>query len=131
MSYFEFPHTRTYDGDLGVIIKKIEELLKCCDVMTAWKKEHEKQYEELKQLYDDIMAGRFPDSIVAAFQKWMEDNALDLVGQLVKCVWFGLSDAGYYVAYIPDSWSDIDFYTTGLDVEIPIQPEYGHLVLAY
>ena len=26
MSYFEFPHTRNYDGDLGYIIKKIQEL---------------------------------------------------------------------------------------------------------
>ena len=26
MSYFEFPHTRTYDGDLGYIIKKLDEL---------------------------------------------------------------------------------------------------------
>lgn len=26
MSYFEFPHTRTYDGDLGYIIKKLEDL---------------------------------------------------------------------------------------------------------
>lgn len=26
MSYFEFPHTRDYDGDLGYIIKKLEEL---------------------------------------------------------------------------------------------------------
>lgn len=26
MSYFEFPHTRFYDGDLGYIIKKLEEL---------------------------------------------------------------------------------------------------------
>ena len=26
MSYFEFPHTRDYDGDLGYIIKKLDEL---------------------------------------------------------------------------------------------------------
>lgn len=26
MAYFEFPHTRTYDGDLGYIIKKLNEL---------------------------------------------------------------------------------------------------------
>lgn len=26
MSYFEFPHTRNYDGDLGFIIKRLEEL---------------------------------------------------------------------------------------------------------
>ena len=24
MSYFEFPHTRNYDGDLGYIIKKLK-----------------------------------------------------------------------------------------------------------
>ena len=28
MSYFEFPHTRNYDGDLGYIIKRINELTK-------------------------------------------------------------------------------------------------------
>ena len=27
MSYFEFPHTRTYDSDLGWLIKSMEELL--------------------------------------------------------------------------------------------------------
>lgn len=27
MSYFEFPHTRNYDGDLGYIIKKLDELV--------------------------------------------------------------------------------------------------------
>ena len=26
MSYFEFPQTRNYDGDLGWIIKRVEEL---------------------------------------------------------------------------------------------------------
>ena len=26
MSYFEFPHTRNYDGDLGYILKKVIEL---------------------------------------------------------------------------------------------------------
>ena len=26
MAYFEFPHTRSYEGDLGFIIKKLMEL---------------------------------------------------------------------------------------------------------
>ena len=28
MAYFEFPHTRTYEGDLGYIIKKLNEISK-------------------------------------------------------------------------------------------------------
>ena len=46
-------------------------------------------------------------------------------------VYFGLSDAGYFVAYIPKTWDNIKFGTTGLDVNVPIQPQFGHLVLSY
>ena len=38
---------------------------------------------------------------------------------------------GYFVAYIPETWDDITFGTTGLDIEVPCEPEYGHLVLSY
>ena len=50
---------------------------------------------------------------------------------IATMVLFGLTDDGYFVAYIPDSWDDVTFYTTELDIFLPIEPEYGHLVLAY
>lgn len=37
---------------------------------------------------------------------------------------------GHFVYYIPDSWEDIQFETTGYDVEITGY-DYGHLVLNY
>lgn len=46
-------------------------------------------------------------------------------------VYFGLTDSGYFVAYIPESWSDIVFNTTEYDIFLPIEPEFGHLVLSY
>ncbi len=46
-------------------------------------------------------------------------------------VYFGLTDDGYFVAYIPEAWNKIAFNTTGYDIDLPIQPEYGHLVLSY
>lgn len=131
MSFFEFPYTRTYDSDLGWIIKKVGELLECCDAMQTWKAEHEAEYNELKQLYDDIMAGNFPASVVTAFNNWMKTNAADLVGEMIKMVFFGLTDTGYFVAYIPESWSDIIFNTTEYDISVPLMTEYGHLVLSY
>lgn len=50
---------------------------------------------------------------------------------IATMVFFGLTDSGYFVAYIPENWNEIGFATTGLDIEVPIQPEYGHLVLLY
>ena len=33
MAYFEFPHTRTYEGDLGYIIKKLSEVAKTTEYL--------------------------------------------------------------------------------------------------
>lgn len=130
MSYFEFPHTRTYDSDLGWLIKTVKALTELVDGLEDWKTQHEDEYRQLKELYDDIMAGRFPDSVTNAFNKWMRKNALDLVGELVKMVFFEITDDGYFVAHIPDSWADIIFNTTGLDI-FPDGIDFGHLSLSF
>lgn len=133
MSFYEFPHTRTYDSDLGWLIKTVKDLLTCCDEMTAWKIEHEAEYEQLKALYDAIMSGNFPPSITNAFYDWMHKNALSLVGEMVKNVFFELTDDGHFVAWIPDSWSDIIFNTSDYDIILSAHPEveFGHLILSY
>lgn len=130
MSYFEFPHTRTYDSDLGWLIKTVKKLTELVDGLEDWKLQHEAEYEQLKALYDAILSGKFPTSITNAFNKWMRENALDIVGELAKMVFFGINDAGYWVAYIPESWDDITFNTTGLDIYLADHPEYGRLVLS-
>lgn len=131
MSYFEFPHTRTYDSDLGWLIKTVKQLCELVDGLEDWKTEHVEEYEQLKALYDALMSGNFPESISNAFEKWMKINAIDLVGEMVKNVFFEISDEGYFIAWIPDGWDDIIFNTTGLDITLALQPDYGHLVLSY
>ena len=42
-----------------------------------------------------------------------------------------ITDAGYIVFNIPENWDNITFSTTGVDIELELQPEYGHLVLNY
>ena len=80
---------------------------------------------------DKINAGELPEAVYQELRTWIEVNAIDIIGSLVKAVYFGITDDGYFVAYIPESWGDIIFNTTGLDINLPIQPEYGHLVLSY
>lgn len=69
-------------------------------------------------------------------QNWINNfntaYAEKIIAQYIATmVFFGLTDSGYFVAYIPENWDTIHFGTTGLDIDAPIQPEYGHLVLLY
>lgn len=126
----KYPYTDFHELNLDWVLSTVKELFAAVQEIDGWIDNHQQEYEELKALYDDIMAGNFPDSIKAAFASWMSANAINLVGQLVKSVFFELTDAGYFVAYIPDSWSDIIFKTTDLDISVP-GVDYGHLVLNY
>lgn len=49
---------------------------------------------------------------------------------LATMIFVEISDAGYFLYFIPESWDDITFNTTGLDVTID-NYEYGRLVLSY
>lgn len=131
MAFFnEFPHTRNYDSDLGWLIESVRKLIECCDSMTEWKDNFQEAYEELIEIYNQIISGELPEGIVDALNRWMEVHGIDLIGELVKMVFFGLTDSGYFVAYIPESWEDIIFKTTGWDTAVT-GIDYGHLVLSY
>lgn len=50
---------------------------------------------------------------------------------VVTMIFVGINDAGYIFYDMPESWDDIQFRTTGLDIDVASMPEYGHLVLSY
>ena len=68
-------------------------------------------------------------------QKWIADFDTSFAEEIIKkylatMIFVEISDSGYIVHYIPEQWKDIQFETTGLDVEIA-DTEYGRLVLNY
>lgn len=90
-----------------------------------------------KEIIDDIDALK---SDMQTVQEWIDSFSYEPLLEMVKKmvneyitagVYFGLTDSGYFVAYIPSAWKDIKFKTTGYDIDVPIQPEFGHLVLQY
>lgn len=127
----KYNYTDFHELNLDWVIAAVKELLSEVDNLLSWKKTHEEEYEQLKELYDQIISGNFPDSVKQAFYNWMTENAADIVGNMVNMVIFNITDDGYFVAYIPASWDEIQFGTTGLDTFSDLQPEYGHLVLSY
>ena len=130
MAFFEFPHTRTYDSDLGWIIKNMKNTDEAIAALDEFMKNAENAFDELNKLLNDIAEGRFPEEIANAIRQYIVRNYYDMIGDMIKMLWFGLTDSGYFVAYIPDSWDAVQFNTTGYDVELEIAPDYGHLVLS-
>lgn len=126
----EYPYVNLNDLNLDYVLKKLKAMIDDVDALKEWRETHEEEYAQLKDLYDKVMSGDFPESIQNAFRLWMTENAEDLVGELVKNVFFGLTDSGYFVAYIPESWSDITFNTSGWDMFLAGYND-GHLVLSY
>nr|DAK50529.1 MAG TPA: MAD PROTEIN/MAX PROTEIN/DNA factor, DNA, bHLHZ, TRANSCRIPTION-DNA.0A [Caudoviricetes sp.] len=68
-------------------------------------------------------------------QKWIDDFDTSYAEEIIKkylatMIFVEISDAGYFIYYIPESWKDITFETTGLDIDID-DTEYGRLVLNY
>lgn len=123
----EYPYTDFHELNLSWVLKQIKDQVENIKALNDWKTQHEEEYEELKELYDQVMSGDFPPSIVQAFEDWMSRNAIDLVGKLVKTVHFGLTNDGYFCAWIPEAWSDVQFDTV-TDFDDPL---YGHLMLLY
>lgn len=130
MSFFEFPHTRTYDQDLGWLIKDYKHLTDLYETLDQWKNDTQPTIDDFQQLYEQIMSGDLPEAMTEAIHTWLFENAGDILPDIVKNVFFGLSDDGYFLAFMPDSWDDITFGTTGYD-DFPAGIEYGHLTLSY
>lgn len=57
MAYFEFPHTRTYEGDLGYLIKKLNEISKETDyLMEEFAKIIVLTEEQIQTMIDNAIA---------------------------------------------------------------------------
>ena len=128
--FSEYPYIDFSNYNLDWIIKNCKDLLKRVKALETWEDKHNKEYQELKKILEDIYSGNLSPALIKALEKWLDKNGVDIIGRLVKNVFFGLTDSGYFVAYIPESWEDITFNTSNYDI---IEPdiEYGHLILSY
>lgn len=127
----KYPYQNDEILNLDWVLSHVKKLIEQVDVLESWRSTHEKEYQELKALYDAIVSGNFPPEMAKALFKWTVENSASIINELTKMVFFGITEDGYFVAYIPETWDDIIFNTTGLDINVDLMPEYGHLVLSY
>ncbi len=130
MSFFEFPHTRTYDGDLGWLIKHTSSYDEVITALNEWIETNTPKMDEIFSFMEQLENGYIPEGLKESIFLWATENLLPIVARTLKTVVFGLNDAGYFIAIYTDSWEDIIFNTTELDIWTEIEPEFGHLTLS-
>ena len=91
-----------------------------------------KLIEQDKIFGDEIDALKAELAIVT---NWINNFDTSYAEKIIKdylatMIFVEISDSGYFVYFIPESWNDITFNTTDLDIHIDGY-EYGRLVLSY
>lgn len=91
-----------------------------------------KLIDDDKMIIDDIAELRAEMKTVQDWidnfnTEWAEKTIQDMIATMI---FVEISKSGYVIYTIPDTWQDITFNTTGLDINIP-DTEYGQLVLSY
>lgn len=84
--------------------------------------------EEIAKLiaeFDEFKSGAYDEYYQQVIDKWVDDNMEAIISRAVRMVFFGLTSNGYFCAYIPSSWSDIQF-DTGM---VYGREDYGRLIL--
>lgn len=83
----------------------------------------------------DKTFGATLDSLQSALnevQDWIDKFDTSYLEELIaeylaKMIYVYISDAGYFIYYIPESWEDITFNTTGLDISNEQLSGNGHV----
>lgn len=90
--------------------------------------ELQQECQAIKTELDKIRNGDYVYLYLDSIIYWINANLQNLVANIVKYIFFGLTDDGYFAAYIPDSWDFVTF-DTGFD---PNDTQtFGHLILKY
>ena len=125
--FFEFPHTRSYDTDLGWLIKNVTGFNDTIAALNKWVEETTPKIEDLETFKYALESGNLPEGVQAGITAWLETHG-DVIAALIRNVYFGLTNAGYFAAYIPASWDEFVDFDTVMDGDNPL---YGHLLLRY
>lgn len=112
-------------------IKKLcEELHRLCEYANLLGENINLDHAAIAQLQADFQRfidGEYDQYYKDVIYQWIQDNFADLISAGVRQVFFGLTDDGYFCAYVPDSWHEITFDTGAVFG----RSDYGRLILRF
>lgn len=115
----KYPYTDFHEINLTWVIDMIKKLdIKCDDLEEYFKTTTDTMKDQIEYLTNWV--NNYSDS-------WAKSV---IEKYLATMIFVEISNSGYIIYYIPDTWDEITFNTTDLDISIP-DVDYGHLVLSY
>lgn len=129
MSYteYDFPHTHFYETDLRELIAKCGSYDEVINKLNQWIEENDPKIDEILSFMKQLENGYIPPGLKESIYNWATDNLIPIIAKVLRNVYFGLTNDGYFCAFIPQSWNWVTFDTI-TDFSDPL---YGHLVLQY
>lgn len=123
-----YDESLSYYEQIAKVLSVLEEVIKHLGETDANAEELKRLYYSLKEQFDEFVDGGFEEYYEALLRAWIDDNAPSIVkDMLLTGVFFGLTSDGYFCAYKPSTWEDVQFDTGA----IYGTEEYGRLILRY
>lgn len=121
-----YDESLSYYEQIAKVLSVLEEVIKHLGETDANAEELKRLYYSLKEQFDEFVDGGFEEYYEALLRAWIDENAPSIVkDMLLTGVFFGLTSDGYFCAYKPSTWEDIQFDTGA----IYGTEEYGRLIL--
>ena len=105
---------------MTIVQEQIAEVEGKIKVLVAQNKEFADEIEAIKR-------GDYVPLYLDSISNWIDKNLIDVIGRSASFIVFGLSDDGYFVAYVPEGWDFISF-DTDADYD---SVNFGKLILVY
>lgn len=87
----------------------------------------ESEFKTLTDEFNDFKEHGFDNYYKKQVEIWIENSLEDIWKSITARVFFGLTQDGYFVAYTPESWDELEFSTGS----VYGTSDYGHLILSY
>ena len=114
-----YPYTDFHEMNLSWVVDIIKKLGYNVEDLSKQLDEFKEDTEAQLKIINDWI-NNYDDSFMKA----------EIEKYIATMIFPEITEAGFIVYYIPDSWEEITFNTTDLDISIP-GVDYGHLVLSY
>lgn len=121
-----YDESLSYYEQIAKVLSVLEEVIKHLGETDANAEELKRLYYSLKEQFDAFVDGGFEEYYEALLRAWIDENAPSIVkDMLLTGLFFGLTSDGYFCAYKPSTWEDVQFDTGA----IYGTEEYGRLIL--
>lgn len=83
---------------------------------------------QLQELFKKFQESGFTDFYEAQINQWVLDNMPQIMEKALTVLFFGLTENGYFCAYVPNNWAKYVTFDTGA---VYGDSDYGCLILRY